>query len=191
MSATVMANEVLSVDRGQSPWLDYTASAEEEARGRHIAAVAMLPAYERPKQLLRYVGGGGGGGGAPGDEPLLAIDRAGRRVVVNRRVFTDIDRVDATRIAKGETALLGRVVDPSWQKRGRELATFLLQSELVQTYAHIGSKLKLVEERDTPTHYSVRVTGSHVYFTNHRNESRLDFSITLDKQNGELRVSGK
>lgn len=187
MSTTVVANEVLSVDRGQSPWLDYTASAEEEARGRHIAAVAMLPAYERPKQLLRYVVGSG----APGDEPLLAIDRTGRRVVVNRRVFTDIDRVDATRIAKGETALLGRVLDPSWHKRGRELAKFLLQSELVQTYAHIGSKLTLVEERDTPTLYSVRVIGSHVYFTNHRNESRLDFSITLDKQNGELRVSGK
>lgn len=186
MSAPVITNEVISVDRGQSPWLEYTASADEEARGRHIAAVAILPAYERPKQLARYVVGS-----AASDEPLLAIDRAARRVVVNRRVLTDIDRVDATRIAKGETALLGRVVDPSWQKRGRELATFLLQSELVQTYAHIGSKLTLVEERDTPTQYSVRVTGSHVYFTNHRNESRLDFSLTLDKQNGELRVSGK
>ena len=190
MSAPVITNaatEVLRIDRGQSPWLDYTASADEEARGKHIAAVVIEPSYERPKQLQRFVVGGG----ARGDEPLLAIDRAGRRVVVNRRVFTNLDRVDATRIGKDETAVLGRVIDPSFYTRGRELATFLLLGELVQTYAHIGSKLTLIEERDTATHYVVRVTGSHVYFTNHRNESRLDFSLTLDKQNGELRVSGK
>lgn len=182
MGAPVAAVQQISVDRGQSPWQGYTSSAEEEARGRSIAAVALLPKMERPAHLERFAVGG---------EALLAIDREGRRVVVNARYFSNLERVDGTRLGKGDRHILGKVVDAALRARGRELVTFLLSAELIQTYAHIGSKLNLTEEKDAPGSYVVRVTGTHVYFTNRRNEGSLDFEVRVDKQSGELSVVGR
>lgn len=184
MSTPVVATpaaEPIHVERGNSPWQGYTSSAEEEERGRHIAAVVVEPHLARPPHLARFTLDG---------EPLLVIDRTQRRVVVNQRAFSAIERVDATRLGKGDRAVLGRVVDAKLRARGRELVTFLVSSELIQTYMHIGAKLTLGADDDSAKTYRVRVTGTHVYFTNSRHESRLDFEVAIDKQSGEIVVTG-
>ena len=182
MGAPIAAAPVISIDRANSPWQGYTNSAEEEARGKSIAAVAIAADFERLGHLARFAVGG---------DPLLAIDRKQRRVVVNARFFSNLQRADGTRIRKDEMVTVGKVIDGSLRMRGRDLVTFLLCAELIQTYLHIGSKLMLAEERDDAGAYTVHVEGTHVYFTNHRHEPSFQFDVRIDKKTGDITVVGK
>lgn len=166
----------LSIDRGQSPWQGYTSSAAEEAAGKHVFAVADLGKLEKVAHLAKYDVGG---------LPLLAIDREQRRVVVSAGHFSDLERADGTRAG---VTKMGTVKSDALKKKPRELALFLVESQLVQTYWHLESKLCLDSEDDGEARYTARFTGSHVYFTNKRHEKPVRFQVVLDKATGALTV---
>ncbi|MGC4117952.1 MAG: hypothetical protein QM765_26070 [Myxococcales bacterium] len=166
----------LSVDRGQSPWQGFTSSAEEEAAGKHVAAVADLSKLERVPHLAKYDVAG---------KPLLAIDRDRQRVVVSAEHFTDLERADGTRAG---TTKLGTVKSAALRAKPRELVLFLVESQLIQTYWHLESKLCLDSEEDGAQRYRARFSGTHLFFTSKRNEKPLSFQVTLDKVSGLVEV---
>ena len=169
----------LNLDRGQSPWQGYTGSAAEEEAGKRVAAVADLSKLERVPHLAAYELSG---------KPLLAIDRASRRVVVSSEHFSELARADVTRSGKTE---LGTVKSAALKGDPRKLALFLLESQLVQTLAHVESHVCLQEEKSGPAEYRAHFTGAHVYFTNRRNEEALDFEVILDRKTGAVRVESR
>lgn len=142
-----------------------------------IAATAIDPAYERIPRLDAYGKG----------DALLAIDRQARRVVANTKFFSNLSRVDATRIKTKHT--LGTVKDVTLYADPKRFATFLIVSDLIHTYAHVGSTLNIVAEKDTPALYRAEIDGHHEYFTNSRHEERVHFAIEIEKKTGVVTVS--
>src|SRR5688572_28519693 len=85
--------------RSQSPWNGFTQSFDEEQRGMKISAAPIYAAYERLPKIDALLPG----------EPLLAIDRKGKRVVANAKLFSDLARIDATGLSKDTRRVLGTV----------------------------------------------------------------------------------
>ncbi len=167
-------------ERGLSPWNGFTTSWDEEQRGMKISSGAIAPELERIPRLDAY---------GPGDA-LLAIDRKGRRVVANAKFFTDLSRVDATRLGAEDTHALGTVKDPRLYASAKRFAEFLVVSDLIHTYAHVGSTLRIVSEKDSPAGYRAELDGEHEYYTNQHNTARVHFIVELDKQSGRVTVRG-
>ena len=168
--------DTLVIPRDTSPWDAYTGSADEEQAGYHVAAAPISPAWERLPWLADF---------ALGDDPLLAIDRAQRRVFVSAAVFDDVERPDLTR-ALGHLAVT-RVRGPLLADPGR-LVRFLLASHLLRTVVHMEASITCVEEGVTDGVFRSRWTGSHVYFTSSRQEGPLDFGVEVDLETGVVWV---
>lgn len=171
----------LTVERSASPWRDYTGSAEEEQAGYHIAATDRLAGMTVPPSLAQYTYRG---------LPLLAIDGAQRRVVVNAAVFGDLERPDATQLAPGDSAPIGIVRDPGAFTDLAALAEFLLRAQIVRTYAHLQAELCRVSQQDHAEFYRADFTGVHEYFTNERHRINFGFALVIDRRSGEMRVIG-
>jgi len=58
----------------------------------------------------------------------------------------------------------------------------LIQADVILTWAHIGSKLTLSNERRVDGFWRVDVSGTHEYYTNERNEDRVAFTVQVDKK---------
>lgn len=169
------------ITRDQSPWQGYTSSYTEEQAGKTIAAVSITPEMERVPHLASFT---------TEAIPFLAIDRAKKCVVVSDRFFSQIHRPDVTGIRPGETIVMGRVTRPELLDRAPELVEFLLESQLIETYHHLEASLKCIEQNNTKDAFTAVFTGSHVYFTNDRNEDSFAFSILIDKKTGDISVTG-
>jgi hypothetical protein len=166
---------LLQLHRGESPWNGFTASWEEEDRGMKIAAAPIDPAYERIPKLDAY---------GPGDA-LLAIDRAGKRVVANEKFFSPLSRVDVTRTVKKH--VIGTAKDKRLYEKPARFAEFLIVSDLIHCYAHVGATVELAKESDGPV-YRAEFTGEHEYFTNSRHTAPLHFAVEIDKATGVATV---
>jgi hypothetical protein len=175
-----MTTETLTASRATSPWSGLTASWDEEQRGMTVAAAAIAPSDETVDRLRAYAVDG---------EPAIAIDRAGRRVLLNQRWFGEVKRVDGTSLPAGARHTLGLFPKAPWPPR--TLARFVVEAELVKTYAHLESRLTLVEEEDSAERWRARVDGTHVYYTSSRHESPVRFTFELDKKSGRLDVIGR
>ncbi len=169
----------------QSPWQGYTSSAEEEQAGRTVSAVDWptdpSASFEIPAHLAEI---------SPSKEPLLGIDRKGRRVVVSKAAFETVHRADLPRLQAGSSHRLTRVLDPALKADPIATARFLIRSELILTYAHLESTLKLVKVRKIPRSGETLTEwkGSHVYFTSDRNERKLHFAVRIHPVSGEVWV---
>jgi len=170
------------IDRSKSAWQGYTANYEQEQAGKKIAAVHITPEMVRLPHLASFTFDG---------IPLMAIDRANKRVVVSGTFFSQMNRPDATRMNPGETFVMGKVIDARLLEKAPELVEFLLESQLIETYQHLESTLKCVGQNNTKDLFTADFTGSHVYFTNDRNEDPLAFRVLIDKKTGEISVTGK
>lgn len=168
--------DTLVIPRDTSPWDAYTGSADEEQAGFHVAAALISPAWERNPWLAEF---------ALGDDPLLAIDRVGRRVYVSAAVFEDVERPDLTR-ALGHVAVT-RVRGPLLADPAR-VVRLLLASHLLRTVVHVEATVTCAEEGVTDGVFRSRWTGSHLYFTNRRNEGPLDFVVEVDLTSGAVSV---
>ena len=169
------------VRRGDSPWHGYTSSAQEEAAGKHVQAVALQPGFEAPTALARYAAGG---------RPLLAIDRKARRVHVEAAFFGDLERPDATRLARGAQASLGTLKKLPAGLTHADLARFLVESQLIQTYWHLEARLCPGAIQDDAAAYRIELRGTHSYCTNQCQDDPVEFAVRLDKQTGAMTIEG-
>ena len=175
-----MPIDVIEIHRGESPWQGYTSSHDEEQSGMTARAVAFTGAFERIPRLDVF---------APKDEASSAIDRDKRRVVVNERFLSDVQRADATGLGAGTKHTLVTVKDPRLTAAPKKLVTFFLMAQLIRTYAHVGATLQIVAEKDGPV-YRAEIDGEHEYFTNRRNVERVHFAVEIDKKSGVCTVIG-
>jgi hypothetical protein len=171
----------ISVNSGESPWQDYTASAEEEQRSMEVRAVKIATEFEPIARLQKY---------ASDPEPLIAIDRMNRRVVVNERHFGDLRRAKVTSLRAGERAKLGIVKSAALVNKPRSLVRFLVESQLIMCYVHVGAQLRISDDKEAAGRYLAVLVGSHEYYTNKRNVGHLHFAVELDKSTGTVEVVG-
>jgi hypothetical protein len=168
------------VERSRSPWRGYTSSYEEEQAGYSVAAAA-VGALERIPHLAAYELDG---------EPFMAVDRAGRRVVLNERFFGPFVRPDLPRLGVGERVDVGTVKDRRILADPLALVGFLIESEVLRTYWHVEARLRLVELAESEDGFQATVRGSHIYFTNDSNEDRYAFRIEVNTRSGAVRAVG-
>lgn len=124
------------------------------------------------------------------DQPdlLLGEDRS-KRIVINNKYFSSLRRIDATRISLSDDLLVGDYRDLTFQRLSlRQLAAFLIESQIVLTYAHIGASLKVTEENESDKDYTIRVQGEHVYYTSKKHTSPVDFRLSIGKKTGKIIV---
>ena len=169
-------------ERGQSPWQNYTRDYKEEQAGKTISAVKITDEMERVPHLASYSMDG---------KPLLAIDRAHQRVVVNESFFGELKRPDVTRMRAGESVAVGKIIEPKLLEDPGFLVSFLIESQLIETYQHLEATIKLKGEKNTPESFVAGFEGTHIYFTNDRNEDPIRFNVTIDKKTGEILVLGE
>ncbi|RPJ09449.1 MAG: hypothetical protein EHM28_01505 [Spirochaetaceae bacterium] len=167
--------------REQSPWQGYTASAAEEQAGKSISATAITDTMERLPHLSDYTLDG---------LPFLAIDRQARRVVINQNLFSSLTRADATRARSGEKLVIGRITESRLLQEPWNVFAFLLESQIIETYWHIGATIKLVETKESGSIASASFSGVHTYYTNKKNEEEFKFVIRLDRKNGDIWIEG-
>jgi hypothetical protein len=183
---TVMGNncmKTIRIERGESPWQGMTGSAAEENASMNVSATAFDPAIHDGFAHLEKFNAGG--------VPLIFRARGKKLVGVNARFFFDLKRADATRIGGNSRIEMGNVriaalpsITPD------KLACFLVESQLIITYWHIGSELCLEKETASRTEYVAWFTGSHTYFTNEKNVDPLRFAVRIDLVSGALTVMG-
>ncbi len=122
---------------------------------------------------------------------FMAVDRKTQEPAVSSEFFSHLARVDATRIEPGEARQIGIFLNASASPVPlRDIALFLLESQIVTTYWHVESRLCLESENNQADVYSAHFRGIHVYFTNHYNEEKIDFFISIDRKSGQIRLLG-
>jgi hypothetical protein len=171
-----------SISREESPWLGFTGSSEEEEKGKHIRA-SLFPAngyvaITSPKEVVYE------------SESLLYRNEVKKEVIIYSGYFSDLERVDATRLKAGESVSIGRVLDPKLRKADF-LIPFLLKGQLVITYWHTNSELECVSASQADSKLIFRFSGTHYYYTNEKNSSNFKFNISIDMATGELSLSGE
>jgi len=168
--------------RSDNPWGDYTKSYEQEQAGKQIAAVELTGEYEQIASLASFTIGG---------KPLMTNDRKNQRIVINQAFFSPIARPDVTALRPGEKFIVGKALDPRLFEAPGFLVSFLLDSQLIQTYHHMEATLNLLHEEDSAESFSASFDGVHVYYTNEKNERSYRFKISIDKITGEISVTGE
>lgn len=180
--------ETWAIDRGTSPWRDFTRSYDEEQAGRQVRAVSFVGAQGELADALEL---------PAGVAPIIAIDRAARRVVVSAEAFGDLARIDATSLRPGETHAIGVVRAPAFLADPRSLVRFLVSTQLVQTCVHVEANVRLLAETDDGTRYRATLAGVHTYYTNARHDVPFGFVLGLDRRDagspgprGDLFIEG-
>jgi len=170
------------IDRGSSPWRGLTSSAEEETANRTVQAIA-FPAENYapiPSLLWRVIHG----------MDLIARSEGERRVAVNAALFSALSRADATRRQDAQVPI-GRCTEAALRLMSpREIAEFLVTSQIVITYWHVESNLCLEKETDDGIWYAAFFRGNHVYFTDRRHQEEISFRIRIGKATGEILLAG-
>ena len=168
----------LIITRGENPWQGMTSNHEQEEANKHIASSDLrglsvdgfphLKNYDIPDRLLVKM-------------------KSVPRVVMNSLYFSDLLKVDGTRREPGGTQVIGYFKDIGFKRLSpRRLTLFLIESQIIQTYWHVEAELSLISEEETGEHYSTRFSGQHVFFTNERNTSQLDFTVSIGKKDGRM-----
>ncbi len=170
----------LNITRGDNPWNGMTSTHEQEEANKNIASADLrgLDADYFP-YLKNY------------DIPdrLLVRMKSVPRVILNSLYFSDLLKADCTRREPGGTQIIGYFKDIGFKRLSpRQLTLFLIESQIIQTYWHVEAELKLISEDETGDHYSAQFKGQHVFFTNERNVSPLDFTVKIDKKSGEMTI---
>jgi hypothetical protein len=168
--------------RSDNPWGDYTKSYEQEHAGKQIAAVEFAAEYEKIDTIASYSIEG---------QALLADDRKNQRIVANQFFFSPIERPDVTALRAGEKFIVGKALDSRLYEDPGFLVSFLIDSQLIQTYQHMEATLNLRHEEDSAEAFSASFDGVHVYYTNKKNEHSYRFKISIDKKTGEISVTGE
>jgi len=113
-----------------------------------------------------------------GDGPLLYFGQAG--LLTDARFFSNLDRVSPPNMLIGSTKTIGRIHAMPLTSEQVEMVTLLLvRAEIINTYVHIsadlGYSIKFIENEG----WVVSFRGTHLYFTNDRNEDPLNFIFRI------------
>lgn len=169
------------VRRDESPWRDYTRTADEEQAGFSIQPRDVLAGLTVPPHLADYRLAG---------QPWLAVEETRRRVVVLGRLFGPLTRPDVTCLPPGARRAIGVVRLPDLPGGAAVLVRFLIRSQLVRTYGHLEAQLCLVREEERHGVHAACFTGHHTCYTQRREQNPLDFTLEIHLASGEMFVSG-
>lgn len=123
--------------------------------------------------------------------PLLFFRPDLSAAVVDAARAGDLTVADPTRMRPDEEAEVGRVApEVVAALGGRGVLELLLRAGVVRVYWHIGAELSLEAERDDAGAYEADVAGTHVYFTNQKNEQPVAFTLRVEAD-GVVRVRGR
>lgn len=120
------------------------------------------------------------------EEPVFWMSAKRKGPVVDRRFLSDLERVDIVGLSKGEQKLVGRAlvpIDPL------SLAVALIEAEVIMTYVHVESKVRLDDRFQTDEAMEFRFSGEHVYYTNEENVDPLAFMVKVTNE-GKIFVVG-
>ncbi len=121
------------------------------------------------------------------DRPLVWVNSASGALVVDAAVVDHLTPVDATGLT-GDRAEIVRFRVGVWDRiEPRKFMEFLLNTELITTYWHVGSTLELIEERCGGETYRAHLVGTHEYFTQERNVETLDFVVLMNAEGAWLK----
>jgi hypothetical protein len=166
------------ITRDKNPWLGFTSSYKDEEESKKINSVSLKNSEYKPVPGLEKY--------AKGNFFIIGRNEKLHRIAVEASLFGELSRGDATRKTE-ERFLIGKYRDVSFNffKAG-ELAEFLIESQIVNTYWHVEADFCLMEEENSPDIYTARYKGKHIYYTNCENEDPLDFSIIIEKKTGKI-----
>jgi hypothetical protein len=119
--------------------------------------------------------------------PILWLNPDRSAPVVDERVFSDLAALDVSRLRAGERHELGQL---RAKLEGREVLRFLITSDTIRTYIHIGAWVCLEADGVTGGAYEAALHGEHEYFTNERNVQPFSFVFTL-AEDGTMAVTGR
>jgi len=169
------------ITRDTNPWQGMTESSAQEARNRTVRAVALPLAGCAPVSLPEVQWRG---------RALLHRGEAAREIVVDSAAFSILKRVDAARLKPGEEHRIGQAVQAELQEP-QFLLPFLLRAEIVQTYWHTDSQLRLTGLAWKNNRTCFQFDGEHHYYTNEKNTDPLHFAICTDAKTREIFVTGR
>ncbi|MBP1711763.1 MAG: hypothetical protein H6Q49_1965 [Deltaproteobacteria bacterium] len=173
----------IKISRDDNPWKGMTHTSRQEEMNKNIPAVEFNKGTcEVFPHLSVY---------QINSESLLGKDKVGKKIVINSRYFSALEKVDATRIPSGTVKPVGRFLDTSFLSLSpRQLVRFLLDAQIITTYWHLESELCMTGEKDEKDGYTAVFTGVHRYCTNRCETERLNFAVRIDRVTGEISVSG-
>jgi hypothetical protein len=179
-----MGDEIITTiqtDRGMNPWAGMTGSSTEEDANKSIKAANLntedftsYPALEKYKFK---------------DKILIAKNTKAKTVNVEKEFFSDLKKVDGTRLETGKTQDIGKLnLAAAGAIDFRELALFLIQAHIIITYWHIESNLDLTKEESNDQSYKAYFKGTHIYFTNKKHTESVQFYIGVEKNTGRIYI---
>ncbi|HYG51256.1 MAG TPA: hypothetical protein VD905_10155 [Flavobacteriales bacterium] len=120
-----------------------------------------------------------------GNNHLVCIDTASKKLCVNKTYFTDLAAVDVTRI--GEQHTLGGIKPALLEKMTyREVLSFLIKAEIIQTYQHLYADVYLVKEEQYGDNYEAKFNAVHHYCTNECIDEPYKFTVVINKKTGVI-----
>jgi hypothetical protein len=182
----VMANNCIKkieITNSTNPWRGLTASYKQEEENKHIKTVYIDSKKTIVMENLKQY--------SYKNESFLTIAENPKKVMVNKKYFSNLEKRDATRIKQNEELLIGKFIDTTFQSISPEnLVLFLLESQIITTYWHLESNLCLEKEDFTIDYYTAYFTGIHKYCTNKCEQDALKFSVKINKKSGEMFLYG-
>jgi len=173
----------IKISRHDNPWGEMPEKSWKEEANIKIAAVEISKGtYEMFPHLAAY---------QINSEMLLGKDKVKKRVVINNRYFSTLEKADATRLPAGSVKSVGKYLDTSFLLLSpRQIVRFLLDAQIITTYWHLESELCLTGEKDGKDAYVATFTGVHHYCTNQCKSDSLKFTVTIDRNTGNISVAG-
>jgi hypothetical protein len=124
------------------------------------------------------------------DRPLVWVRPDVAELVIDGAIMGDLTPVDATGLSERPMELCAFMPGVWARIDHRAFVEFLLRTELITTYWHIGSTLELVAESRTEDEYTAHLVGEHEYYTNEHNVGPLDFTVICSPLGVRLREGG-
>lgn len=174
----------IRVARAQNPFREWDAKSTRSGNPGSVvrAADIAVESFDAVPSLARYSARGA---------MLMGIQKKTREPAVSGKYFTPLARVDATRIHPGQRMAIGIILDLSPSPLTlRDIALFLLESQVIATHWHVESVICLVREEDAAGVYRASFQGIHKYFTNQYNEETLAFMVSVDRKTGTVTLVG-
>jgi len=180
-NSTPMKSWKIISHRSESPWAGFTSSWEEEEKSRIVQSAKpnsdFIEIIEFKELLFE-------------NRPILFKSNKERKVIVDNEYFSDLNRIDATKLNKLERGIIGKAKNPK-VLQPEFLLPFLIRSQIIQTLIHTDSELEFIREEDKGNEKWFYFQGEHHYYTNSKNTSLLNFIVTIDYSTQEISIIGE